>query len=104
MGANADGSGTNSAGAWPTDVYFTDSTQIYFNDEPVEILHMPGAHTDGDSVVHFRRSDIVSSGAVFITTGYPVIDLRRGVRRGGHWSFPDGDACVMNMMLLRTEI
>jgi glyoxylase-like metal-dependent hydrolase (beta-lactamase superfamily II) len=78
MGANADGSGTNSAGAWPTDVYFTDSTQIYFNDEPVEILHMPGAHTDGDSVVHFRRSDIVSSGAVFITTGYPVIDLSRG--------------------------
>ena len=78
MSANADGLSTSSAGAWPTDVFFTDSTEIYFNDEAVEILHTPSAHTDGDSIVYFRRSDIVSSGAVFITTGYPVIDLSKG--------------------------
>ena len=36
------------------------------------------AHTDGDSIVHFRKSNVVATGDVFLTTGYPVIDLQRG--------------------------
>jgi glyoxylase-like metal-dependent hydrolase (beta-lactamase superfamily II) len=39
---------------------------------------MPAAHTDGDSVVYFRHSDILATGDVFTTTGYPMIDLQRG--------------------------
>ena len=34
--------------------------------------------TDGDSVVYFRKADVVSAGDVFVLTGYPVIDLERG--------------------------
>jgi len=37
-----------------------------------------GAHTDGDIIVFFRRSDVVSAGDVFTTTAYPAIDRARG--------------------------
>lgn len=59
--------------AWPTVTLIQPRKDIYFNGEAVEILHQPAAHTDGDSLVFFRRSDVVSTGDVFTTTGYPVI-------------------------------
>jgi cyclase len=64
--------------AWPTDTYTLPQKDLFVNDEAVRILHQPAAHTDGDSIVFFRRSDVVSTGDVFSTTGYPVIDLPRG--------------------------
>ena len=65
------------SGAWPTDTY-TDEKDFYFNDEGIQVIHQPKAHTDGDSFVFFRRSDVVSAGDIFVTTGYPIIDLQRG--------------------------
>jgi cyclase len=65
-------------GAWPTDTYFGASTEVFFNDEGVQVLHAPAAHTDGDSLVFFRRSDVIVTGDIFLTTGYPVIDRARG--------------------------
>ena len=59
--------------AWPTDTLFTPRKDVFFNGEAIEILHQPAAHTDGDTIVFFRRTDVVSSGDVFTTTGYPVI-------------------------------
>jgi glyoxylase-like metal-dependent hydrolase (beta-lactamase superfamily II) len=59
--------------AWPTDTLFVPRKDLYFNGEAIEILHQPAAHTDGDSLVFFRRTDVVSTGDVFTTTGYPVI-------------------------------
>ena len=38
----------------------------------------PAAHTDGDSLVYFRRSDVISAGDIFLTTSYPIIDQQRG--------------------------
>ena len=64
--------------ALPTDTYFTKKKELYFNGEAIEIIHQPAAHTDGDSIVFFRRSDVVSAGDLFLTTTYPVIDLERG--------------------------
>jgi glyoxylase-like metal-dependent hydrolase (beta-lactamase superfamily II) len=64
--------------AWPTDTYFTKKKELFFNGEAIQILHQPSAHTDGDSIVFFRRSDVLSAGDVFVTTTYPVIDLERG--------------------------
>jgi cyclase len=64
--------------AWPTDTYFTKKKEIFFNGEAIQILHQPSAHTDGDSLVFFRRSDVLSAGDVFLTTTYPTIDLARG--------------------------
>jgi glyoxylase-like metal-dependent hydrolase (beta-lactamase superfamily II) len=65
-------------GAWPTDTFFTLEKEVFFNGEAIQILHQPAAHTDGDSIVFFRRSDVVSTGDIFVTTSYPIIDTQRG--------------------------
>jgi cyclase len=64
-------------GAWPTETFFSDDKEIFFNDEAIQLIYQPG-HTDGDILVFFRRSDVVASGDLFLTTTYPVIDVERG--------------------------
>ncbi len=64
--------------AWPNAPYLTEFKDLYFNGEPIEILHQPEAHTDGDSMVFFRSSDVVSTGDIFTPNNYPVIDIARG--------------------------
>ena len=64
--------------AWPTDAYPGESKEIYSNDEGLEVLHPGPANTDGDSIVYFRRSDVVVTGDVFSMTSYPVIDAEKG--------------------------
>jgi cyclase len=66
------------AAARPTISYFNNSKELFFNDEAVQILHLPAAHSDGDSIVFFRRSDVVSTGDVFDTVTYPRIDVAHG--------------------------
>ena len=63
---------------WPTSTYFTRSKDLYFNGEAIRMFHQPNAHTNGDSIVFFRGSDIISTGDIFITTGYPYIDVENG--------------------------
>ena len=61
-----------------TSTYFMDSKDVQLNGEAVVIYHMPNAHTDGDSIVHFRRSDVISAGDIFTPGRYPEIDIERG--------------------------
>ncbi len=65
-------------GAWPTTVFFEGQKEIFFNGEPVIVMLAPEAHTDGDTIVFFRRSDVVSTGEIFNTLTYPVINLEAG--------------------------
>ncbi len=65
-------------GDWPTETYTTPERKLYFNNEGIQLIHVPGAHTDGDTIVFFRRSDVISAGDIFVTTGYPIVDLSRG--------------------------
>lgn len=64
--------------AWPTETYFNAFHDIYFNDEGIQMIHVPDAITDGDSIVYFRRSDVIAAGDIFLTTTYPVIDVKNG--------------------------
>jgi cyclase len=64
--------------SWPTDTYFPEEKDIYFNGEAVMLFHDVAAHTDGDSIVHLRKSDVVVAGDVFVTTSYPFIDQANG--------------------------
>ena len=64
--------------ALPDDEYGTPQKDLFFNGEAVVIYHMPRAHTDGDSIVFFRRSDVVSVGDIFTPDRWPAIDLARG--------------------------
>jgi glyoxylase-like metal-dependent hydrolase (beta-lactamase superfamily II) len=65
--------------AWPTDTFFGKSKEIVFNGEAVQIFSRP-ARSDGDSIVFFRKSDVVVAGDILNTDSFPVID----VAAGGH--------------------
>ncbi len=66
------------AGNLVMDTFYGDSKDIYFNGEAIEIIHVPAAHTDGDTIVFFRGSDVVSAGGVISTTSFPRFDPKEG--------------------------
>lgn len=65
-------------GGWPTSTYLSDEKKLWFNNEGIAILHPQHAHTDGDSIVFFRKSDVISTGDIFTMTSYPILDLAGG--------------------------
>jgi cyclase len=62
----------------PNDEYATDSKDFYFNGEAIFVYRAPAAHSDADSMVYFRRSDVLSAGEVFTPETYPAIDVEQG--------------------------
>jgi len=64
--------------AWPTETFHQARKYMYLNGEGIEVFHQPAAHTDGDAIVFFRRSDVIVAGDIFDTTRFPVIDVARG--------------------------
>jgi cyclase len=77
MGAPSGQQAAYALDAWPTDVFARDK-EAFFNGGSIKITHQPGAHTDGDSIVYLRRSDVVSAGEIFSTTNFPKIDAAKG--------------------------
>ena len=78
MGAPAGQKAPTPEAAWPTVTFFEGDKEIFFNSEPVIVMLAPAAHSDGDTIVFFRRSDVVSTGEIFNTSTYPVINLEAG--------------------------
>jgi cyclase len=78
MSARVNGQFATPPAAWPTSTFLGDDKKLYFNGEGIQILHLPAAHTDGDSIVFFRKSDVISAGDVFVVGSYPFIDLSAG--------------------------
>ena len=68
---------TMPAVALPAVTYSEDVT-VHLNGEEVHIFPVPASHTDGDSVIHFRDSDVMVVGDVFRTVAFPVIDRNNG--------------------------
>jgi cyclase len=101
MNGMVGGKPTLPPGAWPTDPYSHSPKKLFSNDEGIEIIHVPAAHTDGDSIVFFRRSDVVSAGDIFVTTGYPVIDLKRG---GSIQGILDGLNLILDLTIAKQEV
>jgi glyoxylase-like metal-dependent hydrolase (beta-lactamase superfamily II) len=66
--------------ALPTETYYGDGMRLshYFNGEGIELIYRPDSHTDGDSLVRFRGSEVIAAGDLFSTDTYPIIDLDRG--------------------------
>ena len=63
---------------WPTKTYSGRSYPMYLNGDGIQVLHMPSAHSDGDSVVFFRRADVIVSGDILDLTRFPMIDAAKG--------------------------
>lgn len=59
-------------------ITFNDRMTFYFNDDVVDVVHVPFAHTDGDAVLYFRNADVMHTGDAFINRGYPLIDVATG--------------------------
>jgi len=84
-----------SPGSWPIDTYIGERHRNFHNGDSIELFHPPNAITDGDSLVHFRRADVLVAGDVFTTTQYPFIDVANG-------GTVQGEINALNMILSRT--
>lgn len=60
-------------GALPV-ITFTRDVTFHLNDDEVHVFHVPRAHTDGDTIVHLRKSDVIHMGDTFFNRLYPFID------------------------------
>jgi cyclase len=63
---------------WPPNTYPGNQKDFYMNDEPVVMLHVANATTSGDTMVWFRKSDVIATGDIFDETSFPYIDLAHG--------------------------
>ena len=63
---------------WPSETFFQKEKAMYLNHEGIQIMHQPAAHSDGDTMVFFRRSDVLVAGDILDATHFPVIDTANG--------------------------
>ena len=63
---------------WPTETFYVQKYDLFFNNEPVETIHVPNAVSNSDAIVHFRQSDVLVTGDVYRMDTYPVFDLAAG--------------------------
>lgn len=59
-------------------VTYTDAVTLHLNGDEIHAFHVPPAHTDGDSIVHFVKADVLHMGDVFFNGLYPFIDVESG--------------------------
>jgi len=59
-------------------ITYDDRMTFHLNDEVIEVIHVPVAHTDGDSAFYFREANVLHTGDAFINRGYPLIDIASG--------------------------
>ena len=83
MSAPTGGKSPYPAVAWPTETFTRKQKNIYLNEEAIEIMREAAAHTDGDSIVLFRRSDVVAAGDIVDTNHFPDIELAKGASIAG---------------------
>lgn len=63
---------------WPNETFTSKLRSMYINDDAIQVIRQLGAHTDGDTMVHFRRADVIVTGDVIDLRQFPVIDPARG--------------------------
>ncbi len=64
--------------AWPTEGYTGRMRSYYLNGDGIQMVYQPAAYSDGDSIVTFRRADVIMAGEIFDMTRFPLIDLEKG--------------------------
>jgi glyoxylase-like metal-dependent hydrolase (beta-lactamase superfamily II) len=76
----------------PSEIYTRPVRSMYMNDQAIQVIWAPAAHSSGDSMVVFRRSDVVVTGDIMDTTRFPVIDV-------AHGGSIQGELAAMNRLL-----
>lgn len=59
-------------------ITFSTTMTFHFNGDTIHVMHVPSAHTDGDSIFYFEKADVMHTGDAFINRGYPLIDISSG--------------------------
>ncbi len=67
-------------------VTYNEGINIYLAGEAIQISHYPNAHTDGDSIVYFKKANVLHTGDLFFELGFPYIDLKHGGNVKGYLS------------------
>jgi glyoxylase-like metal-dependent hydrolase (beta-lactamase superfamily II) len=81
--------------AWPL-VTFPDKLTLHLNNQDVELIHFEAGHTDGDVIIHFKQANVFHMGDVFVTYGYPYIDMSSGGSINGMIATLDQSLALMN--------
>jgi glyoxylase-like metal-dependent hydrolase (beta-lactamase superfamily II) len=77
-------------------VTFGADVTFHINGDEIQAIHIPNAHTDGDAIVHFKKSNVVHMGDIFFNGFYPFIDTSSG----GH---PDGVIAAADRVLAMSD-
>ena len=64
--------------ATPTETFTGHGKSFYLNNDGIQVIYQPAAHSDADSIVFFRRADVIATGEIFDMTRFPVIDTENG--------------------------
>lgn len=59
-------------------VTFSEDISFHLNGDTVQAIHVPHAHTDGDSFIYFKASNVIHAGDIFFNGFYPFIDVHHG--------------------------
>lgn len=59
-------------------VTYADRINVHFNDEEIEVIHLPSGHTDGDSVVWFKTANVIHLGDHYFNGMFPYVDIDAG--------------------------
>ncbi|MGB5324798.1 MAG: MBL fold metallo-hydrolase [Pseudomonadales bacterium] len=59
-------------------ITFTHDMRLHLNEQTLNVTHLPGAHTDGDAIVHFVEANVIHAGDIFFNGLYPFIDVQHG--------------------------
>jgi len=78
--------------AWPSDTFFDEEKDIFFNGEGIQLIHIPAAHTDGDVMVYFRKSDVIAAGDLYVNNTFPIVSIAEG----GNYK---GSVAALNRMI-----
>ncbi len=81
--------------AWPV-ITFPDKLSLHLNEQDIELIHFGPGHTDGDVIVYFKQANVFHMGDLFVTYGYPYIDMSSGGSINGMIASVDKALALMN--------
>jgi glyoxylase-like metal-dependent hydrolase (beta-lactamase superfamily II) len=59
-------------------VTFEDSVTFHWNGDDIHVFHVAPGHTDGDSIIHFQKANVIHMGDTLFNGYYPFIDASSG--------------------------
>ncbi len=65
-------------------ITYKNGLSIFLKNEEIQLTHLPSGHTDGDSIVYFKKANVLHTGDLYFQIGFPFIDLKSGGSVNGY--------------------